>query len=332
VSFESYSPASIYVDNKSGENLVAFKGALDPSCLISGIPAYASNHGLKKDAGLFDSTGAFALILITEEEYNKHKSDIAAAPVFARIYAFYNHEAVNNNRFQISSVAGGSGQIILSNPTYWDIEIRKDGPSGEPLGYVTPLTINMGLRVNAPADYMLFPVFKRFVPADRILYEVIPKYASGDLTGKLYAKSCVLAQADSMNTWNLEILAAGTFNLTSGSFYLRIINNSSDNAIRFTRGTEEQVTSIGIRGILPGRSETFSIKLERNADGTYPSEQEITGMKIGTPQIDKDIPKYTFKTDYLYTITVSGLDASHLTLSGIDEVKKLDIDEILGLD
>jgi hypothetical protein len=76
VSFESFSPPSIYVDNKLGERLIAFKGSLNPNYLVSGIPAYATNHGLAKsnavNSSLFSTTGDFALILITiQQKQNK---------------------------------------------------------------------------------------------------------------------------------------------------------------------------------------------------------------------------------------------------------------------
>jgi hypothetical protein len=37
------------------------------------------------------------------------------ASIFATIYAFYNHEATNNNNFQISAYSGGNGRITLNN-------------------------------------------------------------------------------------------------------------------------------------------------------------------------------------------------------------------------
>jgi hypothetical protein len=330
VSFDSFSPPSIYVDNKAGERLVAFKGSLNPNYLISGIPAYATNHGLKK-AGVFSSTGDFALILITETEYNKNKNNIAAAPVFAEIYAFYNHEATNNNRFQISSKSGGSGRITLNNPTNWNIEIRKDGPTGEVLGYVASQLTNTVLRVEIPEDYSLYPVFKRFVPAEKEIYEVVPKYTSGVLTGKPYAKDFALTSSNGTASWNLaEVAEKVNFTLSSGSFYLRIANNSNT-SVRFTRGDEEQLTSMGIRGISPANQNVYSVKIARNPDGTYPNQATIAQLKIGTLQNALSIPSQEYKLDYVYTITVTGPDASNLALSSVTESEKpLDLEAMFG--
>jgi hypothetical protein len=332
VSFDPVSPPSIYVDNKSGERLVAFKGSLNPNNLISGIPAYATTHGLAKsnsvNNSLFTATGDFALILITEAEYNKNKANLAAAAVFAEIYAFYNHEATNNNSFKISSKSGGSGRITLNNPTNWNIEIRRDGPDGEVLGYVASQMTNTVLRVEAPGDYSLYPVFKRYLPSEKEIYEIVPTYGSGDYPNLPYAKDCVV-QPNGTTAWNLqEIASIADLTLTSGSFYLRIVNNSNT-SIRFTRGDDEQNTSTGVMGIAPSQSHVYSVKIGRNPDKTYPTSQQIAQLKIGTSQIPRDVPAHTYKLDYVYTIEVTGTSASTLVLGSIVESEEpLDIEAI----
>jgi hypothetical protein len=333
VSFESFSPPSIYVDNKSGERLIAFKGSLNPNYLISGIPAYATNHGLYKKASIFSQTGDFALILITEAEYNNNKSNVGAATIFAEIYAFYNHEATNNNRFQISSKSGGTGRITLNNPTNWNIEIRRDGPTGEVLGYVASQMTNTVLRVFAPDDYSLYPVFKRYLPADKEIYEVVPTYNSGNYPNLPYAKDITLTTANGTTSWNLGELSTlvGT-TLSSGSFYLRI-QNSSQTSIRFTRGDDEQITSMGVRGIPAGQTNVYSVKITRNPDKTYPSQvQSADGeLKIGTPQIPNDVPAHTYKLDYIYTVRVTGNNAASLVIGDIEEsAEPMDFEAMFG--
>jgi hypothetical protein len=321
VPFNSFSSPSIYVDNKSGERLVAFKGSLNPNYLISGIPPYATNHGLAKtnsvNSTLFTQTGDFALILITEAQYNANKNNLGAATVFAEIYAFYNHEATNNNSFRISDRSGGSGRITLNNPTNWNIEIRREGPTGDVLGYVASQMTNTVLRVE-PGDYSLYPVFKRYNPSEKEIYEIVPTYGSGDYPNLPYAKDFVV-QANGTTSWNLkEVADMSDLSLTSGSFYLRIVNNSNT-SIRFTRGDTEQYTSTGFKGIEPSDSHVYSVKITRNPDRTYPTSQQIAQLKIGTPQIPRDVPTHTYKLDYVYTIVVTGANAASLVLGEIQE-------------
>jgi len=321
VSFQTFAAPSIYVDNKSGERLVAFKGSLNPNYLIGGIPAYATNHGLEKKASLFSQTGDFALILITETEYNNNKANVGAAPIFAEIYAFYNHEATNNNRFQISSKSGGTGRITLNNPTSWNIEIRRDGPTGEVLGYVASQMTNTVMRVFAPDDYALYPIFKRYIPSEKEIYEVVPTYNSGNFPNLPYAKDITLTTANGTASWNLGELGSliGT-TLSSGSYYVRI-QNSSQTAIRFSRGDDEQITSMGVKGIPPGQTNVFSVKIARNPDKTYPAtvQAALGEFTIGTPQIPNNVPAHTYQLDYVYTIVVTGANAASLNIGAIQE-------------
>lgn len=326
VSYESFAPRSIWVENKTGEKLVAFKGSLNPNNLISGIPAYATNHGLKKDAKLFNKTGDFALIMITESEYNKNKKSIESAPIFAQIYAFYNNEADNNNVFQISSKAGGAGRIILNNPTPWNIEIRKDGPTGEVVGYVAAQMTNTALRLEIPDDYNLFPVFKRFNPNDKEIFEVVPKYTTGHelLIGRPFMQSFALNEAP--QTWNFNELASNlNFSMSSGGFYLRI-QNDAGTAIRFARGSEELNTSTGLKGIQQTYTNLYNIKVTRNPDGTYPEKQTVSGYSIGTVQLMFPIPEQEYKTDYIYSVRVTGTTAATLVLGAVTEVGKMDLE------
>ena len=113
VSFQSFSPRSISVKNNTGERLIAFKGAIELSSLISGVPANASNHGLRMDPNLFAETGDFALLFITEKMFNENKNNLFAVSntPFASIYAFYNKSGDNNQVYTISSKSAGKVDI-----------------------------------------------------------------------------------------------------------------------------------------------------------------------------------------------------------------------------
>ena len=113
VSFESFNPCSISVRNNTGERLIAFKGAIELSSLISGVPAYASNHGLKMDSNLFAERGDFALLFLTEKMFNENKNNLAAVSntPFASLYAFYNKSGSNDLVYTVSSKSAGKVDI-----------------------------------------------------------------------------------------------------------------------------------------------------------------------------------------------------------------------------
>jgi hypothetical protein len=123
---------------------VAFKGAPSPSSLISGVPIGGGEHGLKKDAALFATTGDFVLFLVTEADYIANKDNLSALAnrPFTRIYAFYNTNAENKLTYTISSFLGGDKRIILQNNTSYNIELRRDGIQGELIGYAGQSSYN----------------------------------------------------------------------------------------------------------------------------------------------------------------------------------------------
>jgi hypothetical protein len=325
VSFESFSPRSVLVENRTGERLVAFKDYLSPNTLIGGIPAYTANHGLEKKDSLFSQTGSFVLVLITEAEYNKNIMNIASAIVFSQIFVFYNNEAENNNVYLISQWIGDEGRIILNNPTHWNIEIRKDAPTGEILGFVAAQMQNEVLRLK-PGNYDLFPVLKRYDSYNKMVYEVVPIYTTGNasIIGKAYSRYFVLSE-NNPQTWNLGELVSA-IDITTGSFNLMIQNNSNTD-IRFEKQGVELISSTGLRGIQQGSIGTYNIKVIRNPDGTYPETQLVSGYSVGTPLLMFPIPEYLFKTDYIYTIGVSGNNAATLVIGEIQEVRRMNIDD-----
>ena len=326
VSFESFSPRSISVKNNTGERLIAFKGAIEASSLISGVPANASNHGLKPDAALFAETGDFALLFLTEKVYNENKANLAAVKnsPFASIYAFYNKTGSNDLVYTISSNSGGKAKLTLQNNSPFNVEIRVNSPEGEVLGYTGAYTANTVLNIN-PGDYTLYPVFKKYIARDNEIYSVVPKFKK---TNKPFAQDFAITDSD---TWNIgKLWDATALQLSSGGFYLTI-NNQSNTAVRFTKGSTEFETSLGIKGIKSGSQATFFVAFEKEADGSYPNSFKMSTLTIGSALYPNTLPEYTYQLDTKYTITIKGSEADNLTLEAVEDKGKVNIEKLFGL-
>jgi len=337
VSFESFSSPSIRVENLTSQRLVAFKNSVAPNTLISGIPAFATNHGLRKNTELFNATGNFVLILVTEADYEANKSNLNELNnrIFARIFAFYNHSGTNANVFQISSSLGGEGKLTVSNTTAFNVEIRKDGPTGEILGFAAPrMTSGNVINLQAPGSYDIYPVFKFYSHIDNELYSVIPKYRDGDLAGQPFMRHFGFADGAMTRTFNVgDIYQDGDFNMSSGSMYFRVINNNTGTDIRFWEGGSSipKVTSMGIDLILSSHTETFTIRFPRNPDGTYYDTHTIAGLTVGTNQLVRSIPSQVYELDYIYELEVTGTTGSNLQIGTVTKRNKVDLDIIFGL-
>jgi hypothetical protein len=338
VSFENFISPSIKVENLTGERLVAFKGSLSPNTLISGIPAFSGVHGLKKDPALFNNTGAFALILITEDQYIENKKNLPALnnQVFARIFAFYNNSATNNNVFPISSKLGGQGRLEVRNPTGYDVEIRKDGPDGEILGYVGKnMTGGNIIYLQSPEIYHIYPVFKFFHPTENILHSTTPKYTEGDLVGKPFMKIIPISDKELNHTFNISEVNVAKFNLTSGGAYIKIINNSGT-GVEISNGGKPLITSTGLPAISSGGRDSFSLNFGRNADDSYPAESSFSQLTIDVGQNTKPIPAPTedsgkYMLDYMYEVEITGSNVSTLQVGAPVKKGRIDLEKYFGL-
>ena len=327
VSFESFSPRSISVKNNTGERLVAFKGNIELSSLISGVPANASNHGLRMDPNLFAETGDFALLFITEKMFNENKDNLAKVSntPFASLYAFYNKSGSNDLVYTISSKSGGGLDFTLHNNSPFNVEIRLNSPEGEVLGYVGAFTTNTVIKV-AEGDATLFPIFKKYLARDKEIYSVKPTFKASH---KPY--SVDFAFTNNAESWNVgDIWDSTKFNLSSGGFYLTI-NNQSGSAVRFRQGNTDYETSLGVKGIKSAHQETFFVRFNKGGDGSYPEKFTMQRLTIGSANYPKTLPSYEFYRDKKYSITVTGAEQDSIVLSEIKDDGLVDINNVFGL-
>ena len=278
------------------------------------------------DDQLFSETGDFALLLLTEKVYNENKDNLAAVKnsPFASVYAFYNKTGSNDLVYTISSKSGGKAKLTLQNNSPFNVEIRVNSPEGEVLGYTGAYTANTVLNIN-PGDYTLYPVFKKYIARDNEIYSVVPKFKK---TNKPFAQDFAITDSD---TWNIGKLWDSTaMQLSSGGFYLTI-NNQSNTAVRFTKGTTEFETSLGIKGIKSGSQATFFVAFQKGADGSYPDSFKMSTLSIGSALYPNTLPEYTYQLDTKYTITIKGSQADNLTLEAVEDKGKVNIDKLFGL-
>ena len=335
VSFYNYSVRpSIWVENMTNERLVAFRGSVTPGTLISGIPAFSGQHGLRRDTNLFTTNAAFPLLLVTEADFDAHRNNLGAAPVFARVFVFYNATATNNNVFQISSMVGGEGRLTVSNPHAFDVELRDGGPTGEILGFAAArMTSGNVLRIHAhaPAALQVFPVFVFFNQIEQEIFRVTPRFRGGRFDNRPYMRRFYFDGAQLNHHFDLgDIEGEGAFGLSSGAAYLRI-DNQTNTMLQLMRGSEMLITSLGIPAINSGQHENFTLNFGRNPDGTFADTHNVGTLSIGLGEYFLDIPRHVFNLDYQYTLVVRGT-ITDLQLEAIVRGERVDLERMFGLD
>jgi hypothetical protein len=321
---------SIKVKNDSNKKLVAFKGGPSASSLISGIPIGGGEHGLKKDATLFSTTGDFVLFLVTEEDYLANKNNLSSLQnkPFTRIYAFYNTNAENKLVYTISSILGGNKKIILQNSTSYNIELRRDGIQGELIGYAGQGSYNTEFNVDT-GTYMIFPVFRKYNQNRGEIITVYPKYQGGNLDGK--AKFEYFALDDGLSEKNLfaSDYLSNDVVLKTGSAYL-VIQNNHGTGMTLYNGGAAVTTSTGGQAINSNNSLTFQIDMEKKPGSSdeYLDQRTMGQFRIGTPAYSVLLNSFTFESDKIYQIIVSGSNPGDIQCSAPQEVGVMSFDDL----
>jgi hypothetical protein len=185
IDWNSYTAVGSYVFkvvNNTDQRLVAFKGSLNKSNIVGGIPANVTGegHGFKKNTDLFSETGDFVLIFIADEQYNSKLNDLAALDrtPFARLYAFYNSTGTNETVYEINASLGGEYSLIVQPSTEWNVELRLDDADGPALGYVAKGQYNTTFKMHT-GMYNVFPVIRQYNRLQNEIITTYPKYDNG---------------------------------------------------------------------------------------------------------------------------------------------------------
>jgi hypothetical protein len=315
--YETEGSYSIRVKNESNRDLVAFKGSFTLENLIGGVRKNESNHGLPLKASLFTSNTDFALVFLTLEDYNLYKGNLNSRNQypFARIFAVYNKNGTNEVPFLVDSKLGGTNKLILDNMTGYNMEIRRNSPRGETLGYAPYQSNNTILNI-VDGDYNLFIVFKKY---NALRDEIITMYPTAQKDGLPIMLDYAFENGKEI------YIDAGTYtkdaaNFSSGYAFLVVKNSMESGGIRVLKGDAVQKTASGIATINTGDSRTFLIPMDAietdNDNTSYSDTTVFSGWKVGPTNRDRPIPvsgalkgdggENIFKTDYMYTVTVTG--------------------------
>ncbi len=321
---------SIKVKNNTTKNLVAFKGSPNATNLLGGIPAGPGNeHGLKMDTSLFNVSSDFVLFIITEEDYkeNINNLDILVNKPFARLYAYYNANSENNLIYEISGNLGGDGTIILYNTSGFNVELRQGGLGGAVLGYAAANMMQTTFAVNYD-NYLLFPVYRKFNSARNEIITVYPKYSEGSSIGKACVENFTLDSETTSKTLRTSNWTEGT-NFSSGCAYLLIQNNSKQ-GLSFYDGGEIVYTSTGGANINSNKNMMFQIDMPKKpgTQDEYLTSQTFSQFSIGTALHYVNLPEFTFESDKIYTITVTGNTVYDITLSDIELTGEIDFENM----
>jgi hypothetical protein len=229
----------------------------------------------------------------------------------------YNAGGTNEVPFIVSDKLGGNNQMVISNLSSFDIELRLDSPRGTTLGYAPHQTVNTILYVQN-GDMRYFPVLKAYNPARDQVITIYPKASDGYPKGKSQSFT-----GDTKVNVNAAEFVDDT-NISTGVAYLEV-QNSSDDGITVRKGSTDLETATGITILNPGSKRTFKIEMTDLGGSNYAEYETFSGWAIydGLGARSKTVPPAEegetgaeLYADYLYRITVNGQwEGTNITVS-----------------
>jgi hypothetical protein len=309
--YKSYSGASaaIFVRNETNERLVAFKGSMRKKDIMGLIPAGAQNHGLKKNPAIFNKTEYFPMILITEAEYNKKKDKLSDIQYpFTTVYVFYNKDGgANDVRYDISGQLGGAFTIQVANTSPYNVELRVGGPAGPTLGYAQAGMQLVDFKVGL-GNFDVFPVLKYYNNLRDMMETIYPTNEDSEAWYASYGFDTTTTQK--IVQLNIkQALSSTAKSMRAGVAYL-IIENQSNGGIGLMKGSAPIFNSMGVSYWNTGAKQ-FQIDMP-GIGGKFSEDKQVSGYKVYSGARNVNIVDengsntFTLKSDYAYTVNVSG--------------------------
>jgi hypothetical protein len=309
---------TLTVINNVNKDMVLFQGQTPlVSNIIGGVRALSTKtFDISDDVDDFQIGGYLILRGMTNDEYNANKNNLSLAKIDYSSMATYGQG--KKFRTEISPNWTGDFGYRVNNTGRIGMELRKDSPDGEKIGYLPRLAANYLLYADSQVQMVVFPVFVYY---DRRNGQVTTLQAASVFDGvTVDPRSIVNPSAiqtyyfPSQDQWD-KIKDS----LTSPVAYVTITNNVANQGARFTIAASKNLVAQNGYGAADGvaSGETLTFELESTVNGT--PQNLVCTLYQGAIQVpvrfENASTEPIIKNGYDYTITLrgSGQDASGYT-------------------
>jgi hypothetical protein len=305
INWDNQPNGTLTILNNVSKDMVIFQGQT-PSAnnILGGVKATSSKTFDISDAVDDFAVGGFMVVRgMTLDEYNKNKSNLSLAKIEYSAMATYGQG--KKFRTEISPNYTGDFAYRVTNLGRIGMELRKDSPDGEKIGYLPSLASNMLLYADRTDGFAIFPVFVYYsrstgqvttlnATSQFETISVSPRPATG---GEIQAYTL---PADQGATWD-SIKAT----LSSPVAYVTVTNSVANQSARVTlSGTNRINSQNGYDSIGSGETLTYEIK-STDAGTAQAIVLTYYNQALQIPVL-KDSATPVLKNGYDYTIAVSG--------------------------
>lgn len=335
INWNNESSGTLTVLNNTNKDMILFQGQTpSASNILGGVRATSSRtFDVSDDVDDFDVGGYMILRGISKDEYEKNKQDLSGAKVEYSAMATYG--SGKKFRAEISPSYSGDYYYKLTNKGRIGMELRKNSPDGEKIGYLPALATNYAIYSNSSDDLTIYPVYVYFskttqtvttVRSTKIVETVgvAPRPVTNNSV-----ETRVLPNDPSI-TWD-QIAKAITYPVA----FITVTNNVPNQSSRMQIASSYLKAQNGYDSLNSGEMATFEVASTNDGQ----NKNLVLTLYGGTVQIPvkqgNDSP--TIKNGYNYTITLEyvgggALDnPSSYTANIVEGAKRNIADEIESL-
>jgi len=296
---------TLTVINNVSKDMVLFQGQTPSASNILGGVKGLSTKTFDISGAVDDfNVGGFMILRgITKDEYEANKTNLSNAKIEYSAMATYGQG--KKFRTEISPSYTGDYAYRVTNLGRIGMELRKDSPDGEKIGYLPSLASNMLLYADKTDGFAIYPVFVYYSRSSQQVTTLKPtsQFETVSVSPRPATGSEIQAYtlpADQGATWD-SIKAT----LSSPVAYVTVTNNVANQSGRVTiSGTNRLNSQNGYDSI--GSGETLTYEVSSTNTGTAQALVLTYYNQALQIPVLKDSATPVLKNGYDYTVTVSG--------------------------
>ncbi len=335
ISYDSEPNGTLKIANNTAKDMVVFLGQTPSvSNILGGVKAGSNRFfDISDNVDDFDIGGYLILRAMSEDEYTKNKTTLSLAKIEYSAMATYGQGKKFST--EINPSYTGDYYFKVMNSGRIGIELRKDSPDGEKLGYLPALATNYTLYANSPEGMAVFPVYVYYSKSKGTVNTV-------KVTDRFDSVMIGPRPLTDKTVPTIEMPAKGikwediVGKLSSPVAYITCTNNVTNQGAYFTKsGSTRLIAQNGYDLLNSGELNTYEI-----ASTDVGTDQNLIvtfyAGAIKVPVKDIDGNKILIRNGYDYNVTISyngkGVEDSANYSAVIVEGSKRDIsDEIESL-
>jgi hypothetical protein len=307
IKWDNEPSGTLTVLNSTSKDMVIFQGQTPAaSNIMGGVRADTTRtFDVSDDVDDFSVGGYLILRGISLDEYNANKTNLSLAKIEYSAMATYGQG--KKYRTEISSNYVGDFGYKVTNSGRIGMELRKNSPDGEKIGYLPSLATNVMLYSENSNGLAIFPVYVYYTKSTGQITTVRPTSHFDSVT----ATPRPLANATSIQTYQFPNDPTVTWDtikasLVSPTAYISITNNVPNQGAYFTVASSNALFSQnGYDSIGTGEQLTFEV--ESTSAGT--EKNLVMTLYNGQIRVPVRFAEATtnpvIKNGYDYTITLN---------------------------